>query len=701
MPSLRATAESGPDTASASAPAFRFADLAAIVRRRRTLIFGVATAVVACTFLALLVWPARYAASATIVLEGRKNSVTEQSAVLSALPIDPASLQNQIQILTSRDLAGRVIDKLALTQDPEFSSPGLFAVLFGGDYSPDAAVRQRNLAIDAFLSHLSVDVVGLSTTITVTFSARDPDKAALIANAIADAYVEGQVNAKVVATEQATGWLTERIRQLARQTQDAETAVQRYKAEHNLSEGPEGVSLADQQLVGINTQLVQARSDLAQKQANYDRVRSLLASGQAADASQVVASPLIVQLRQQEAELARQEAQLSTRYGPRHPKMVEIESQRHDLDAKIDEEVHRIAGSLQNDVTTAGAQVASLVASLARAQAEASKQNMARVELRALQANAQSTRTMYESFVTRLRETQDQEEIQTPDARVVSRASPPTSPAAPRRIVILAAAIPAGLLLGLLIALLAERFGAGVAPGRQSVAPATAPARRVPVLAEFPDLARMSASPMPAADYVIDYPASAFARAIAALDRQIAGAGGWSGPRVLMVTSAEPGEGKTAIALSLARAAAGRGQRVVLIEGDARWPAAARMMRVPQLRSGLAEVVTGAAPVSRSLARDARSNVLLLSWAARPARLRELLSSQRMAQLMAHLRASCDLVVVDAPPVRAPESAAYLALTDAVLFVAGTEPHAQPAAVDALAVLAAQRAPTIGIALAS
>ena len=733
-PSIYAPAEvapvAPPHQSEIAVPA-RFADFAEIVRRRRTLILAVASVVIAITFAILLLVPPHYVASATVVLEGRKNNVADQSAVLTALPTDPASLQNQIQILTSRDLADRVVRHLKLDQDPEFApSAGVFGWLFGEDQSADATLRRHNLTVDKFLGRLSVDVIGLSSTIAVYFSSRDAAKAARIANALVDAYVASQVDAKVEAAQSATGWLQQRIRQLAAQVADAEGAVERYKAAHNLSDAPDGTPLVDQQVLAINTQLVQARAELAQKEANYAGTRALLASGHATDASQVVASPLIIQLRQQEADLARQVGQLATRYGPRHPKMLEIESQRRDLEAKIDEEVHRITGALANDVAAQRTEVASLEASLERVQKQSSSSAAARVELKALQANAQSTRTMYESFVTRLRETQDQTAIQMPDARIVSRASVPTSPAPPRRLYVLLASIPAGLLLGLLIALLAERFPLMRAPQprMQTMAPppppplaqaATSalpppqpavqaaatqpppPPPGLPVLAEFPDLSQLGAAArIPAADYVIDHPASGFARAIAALDRQIA-TNRWHAPKVLAVTCGERTLARPTIALSLARAAAARGQRVLLIDADARWPVALPMARAKRARGGIAEVVVGAAPLNKSIARDARSNVMLLSWMARPARLKDLLSSLRMRQLMAHLRAACDLIIVDTPPVAEPEAGALIAYADAVLFVSGTNERDKTARERAIAALESMHAPTVGIALAS
>ncbi len=164
-----------------------------------------------------------------------------------------------------------------------------------------------------------------------------------------------------------TDWLVARTRDLAAQLQAQEAAVQKYKADNNLTEAADGTSLAEQQITAISNQLVTAKADLAQKQATDERVAALIKAGDTADVSQILASPLIVQLRTQQATLIGQESELSTRYGPRHPKLQAVETQKRDLDAKIATEVGRLTGSISNDVAVARANVASLQASLSQA----------------------------------------------------------------------------------------------------------------------------------------------------------------------------------------------------------------------------------------------------------------------------------------------------------------------------------------------
>lgn len=700
---------------------FGMADFFRVIAARQRLIRNVALLTIALAFVVAMSLPTMWTTSASVMLDQRKNTIADQSSVLTALPTDAPSLQNQLQILTSRDLAGQVIDKLGLDRDPEFAgggSAGIGARILGliGLAVPHegAPTASRDEVIDRFLSHLSVDSEGLSTTLSISFAASEPEKAARIANAVAETYIADQLAVKNQITNATTKWLNDRIEQLATQVQAAESAAQKYKADYNLNEAADGTPLTDQQLSAISTQVVQAKADLAQKEAAYDQVKALAQSGNAADVSQVVASPLIVQLRTQQAELVRQEGELATRYGPRHPKRIAAEKQRQDLEAKIQQEVQRISGSIANDVTVARAQVRSLEASLKQAEKNAGTQNLARVKLKALQANAASTRTMYEAFVQRMRETQDA--IQTSDARIISRAPVPESPSSPKRSLIVGASIPAGLLLGIILALLADRFGGG-APARRmeyvaapepapavapvvavaaSHAPVPAPAhesiRSLPVLGEIPN-----AVPTRAASYVYEWPRAAFTHAIGALVDKAANT-----PRtkVIAVCSAQAGEGATTIAASLARMAASKGKRVIVVDADLSAPSVAPTMELTDTQAGLTQVLTGALPLSRALAYDPHSGAAVLPPGPVTHDIQALTGSQAFGDLIGHLRKAMDLVIVDCPPVLTARNFRLIARHCDATWLVVRDGEDRPAVTHAINGLASMGAPNPGIVIA-
>lgn len=695
-----------PELSAPTEPPFGMADFLRLLDKRRALIRNITLLTVAVTAAVMFSMPTLYSTSAVVMLDQRKNAVADQSSVLSAFPTDPSSVQNQIQVLSSRDLALKVIDKLQLAGDPEFNPQ-----LGGGGFSlrsllrPPASMRPdeaRDAVASAFLSKLDVSSLGLSTSIQVGFTSRDPEKAARIANALAKSYTEDQVAVKRDAARKAAAWLTERMHQLSQQMQSQEAAVQLYKAEHDLVEGADGKSLVDEQLVAINTQLINARSDLAEKRAAYERVSALAKTGNAAAITPVVNSKMIGDLRAQEAELVKQEADMATRYGPNHPKMLAIRNEKRDLASKIGREVQGIAGSLESDLEVARSHVGSIEASLARVTRQAREENMARVRLKALEGNLASTRSSYEAFVTRLRAVQDQDDIQLPEARVISSAPIPMAPSSPHRKLFIGAAIPGGLMLGILIALLLERFGNAVAPSSRRLGaptgspPASSPdavpaftatahaAGFVPPPPRPPVLAELASSPdRRLADWVLDHPASPYATGLHTVLTSLVAMRSAHG-LVVTLTAPSTDSSQSVAVLALARMAARAGLRTLVLDAHGGWLAPA----VPA--SGLSAMLAGT-PLATAVQVDTKSSACLLS--APPA----VWGLPGTAGLMASLRQNCDLVLIDA--ARTSAAGVWPAvgqLSDAVLLLAPVRAP-QGELDNALRSLVAMRAPLRGL----
>jgi polysaccharide biosynthesis transport protein len=709
------------------APApFQLADFIRLLDARRTLIIRVVLCTILCALAVALVLPTTYSSSSVVMLDPRKNNVTDLSAVLSPLGNDPAAVQNQIQIITSRDLASTVVDRLKLYDDPEFNlslaQPSLvelvgemFALLNPKNWfeneTPVSGSLGRDRVIDALQRHISADALGLSTTITITATSRDGTKAALIANTLADAYVKSQIATKVGATTATTDWLNTRLQDLAQELQIQQEAIQRYKAEHNLNDSAPGNSIVDQQMVGISAQIVAARSELAEKQAIDDRIGQLVGSGNPADVAQIVSSPLIVQLRSQQATLLAQEGDLNSKYGPLHPKIQAIQEQKRDLDFKITQEVNRLAASAANDVMVARAHLNSLQGSLGGTEGTARTQNMARVQLQALESNAASTRTMYEAFVQRLRQSQNLDEVQTPESRVISSAAVPLHPTGPKRLLIVGASVPLGLLLGVLAALLMEKLGplmparvngaprAAIVPPIPRAAPRAAPPRGPvavwsgpPILGEINDPAQLRA-----ADFVLDYPASKYSHAMARLVRQLeTKPGEEDGAAVVAVTSADNGESRSAIAVSLVRAASKMGKKAILVDCAAQ-RLSSKAIKAP-VKCGLYDVLTGTVPLNQALAKDPRGETYLLSTPKRPANAVTMFASRPMARLVSVLRGGADFVVIDCGPA-GPDAAVIARLADATVLVSKRQMLHSPLVANAARILESAKAAPIGIVI--
>jgi polysaccharide biosynthesis transport protein len=714
----------------ASAPAqVSLIEIWEIARLRMRVILGAAASILILTALFDLSLTPLYKGTAIVMIDERENKTVNVEAVLSGLPTDQASILNQIQILQSHELAWRVISKLRLDRDEEFNGslrkPWTYYLAWLDPFLwfPAPATTQseqeeqqkvKDAVVDRFERRLGVAQIQLSTALQIDFESKEPEKAARIANAIADAYVEDQLNAKFEATLKATQWLAGRLGQLADQARRAQDAVEQYKADNHITEvvGPTGsgvISVLDQQIGALNTQLVQAHTDVAQADANVARVRSLVSSGHVGDVTQVVGSTLIDQLKQQQAELVQKQAEMSMRYGPNHPKMLDLQAEKRDLDAKIREETSHVVGTVENDAAIARAREYSLQSSLNGLESQSTVQGQARVKLRELEANAGSSQALYDTFVARSKETQQQEGLQIPDARIISRSAIPISPSFPNNTLVFAIAIVGSLFAGFVVAFVLERLDRGFRT--------SARAEEVlgyPVLSTLPDVgfdrersrnsqADASGSQskiVNAADIIVDRPLSSYSEAIRALQLGIALSNVDSAPKVVLITSALPGEGKTTTALSLARHIAQTGRKVVLVDADLRRPSVSAVANIGEVTHDLISLLKGEASLDQAMIKDPKSGVMVLATAKQVKNAPDLIESQALARVVKDLRVKFDTIIVDTAPILPVTDTRILArLADTVLFVVRWEQTPRDAATDAVKSLRDVHAPIAGVAL--
>jgi succinoglycan biosynthesis transport protein ExoP len=694
-------------------------DLLRTMRARKWLILGAAAIVIAITAIVISQITPRYRAVALVLLDQRPNKVVDVNAIVSGLPTDPTSIENQLEILKSRTLLARVVNKLSLDQDIEFApsrthslpmlrvfSAEIWARLLDalsalnlreaeapvGSEAPDAG---QDAIIDRLQERLTVETQGRSTAIEISFASASASKAALIANALADAYIEDQLSSKFEVTQNTSKWLSERLQQLSAQAQSSQAAAQQYRAQYHLTDTSSGGgTIVQQQLGQINTQLVAAQAELAEQEAKYTRMLDLQKSGRAADVSEVVSSPLISQLRGQEADLLRQIGELSTRYGPFHPKMRDVESQKRNLDTKITEEIQRVVETVSNAVTVARARVKSLQDSLTALTRSLTEENQIRVKLSDLESVAVSNRSLYESVLAKSKEVQGQQEIQAPDARIISRAEVPRSANFPNKFLAFGMAGPGGLLLGFTLAILVERMGVGFRTRLQ-----VERLLGLPVFSTLPEV-RRSRKENSVADRVVTRPLCLFSEGIHGMSMGLFLSKCGQNAKVVLVSSAWPDEGKTTVAIALARLAARSGKKVFLVDADLRRPSVARKIGEKTAKSGIVNVLSGKGALAEFCIKDPLSQLLILPSRDTPDSPLDLLGSQAMVQLIQRLKDDFDLVVIDSPPVLSVNDAKVLAkLSGAILFVVQWEKTPSDAVMAAISEFATLDAPVTGVVL--
>jgi len=634
-------------------------------------------------------WTAR----AQLLLDPRQPRYADIEAVVAGLPADAATIATQIRLLQSRSFHARVMEDLGLFDDPEFNPlarlaagkvplaprrglsrllsfvPRSWLVALGVEEEPrpllesEAAHLGREAALGAFSSRLEIQGDG-SFVITLGFTSADPEKAARIVNRIAEMFVDDQLKAKLLATSRVSLWLEERLAALKREVEAAEAAVARFRAEHNLmAPAQAGPTLSDQELAELNRELIVARAQLAEKRAKLELVRRLQRSGGRLDSvPEVAASSLIANLRNQETELLRQEAELSTLYGEKHPRMQQLRREKANLEAKIRAEIERILKTLETEERGMAARVAALERQLSGVKTRTVRNREAEVRLRELERQAETSRKLYEELLARYKETREQQETVEPDVRIVAKATPPVSPSTPGPRLFAAVGGGVFFVLGAFLALVLERMDRGLKSAREVEA-----LLGLPTLARVPLLRlRRGAQPF---RQLLDKPLSAYAEAIRAIYTGLKLGSADRPPRVVLVASSLPEEGKTTIAVSLALFAARSGRRVLLVDLDLRRPSVHRALGW-RISAGLVEYVAGERRLEEVVQQDPETGLHFLPIKSQTTDPTELLESPRLRELMDWARDRFDLVVLDSAPLASVTDGRLAALlADRVLFV--------------------------------
>lgn len=650
--------------------------------RRRGVILGI---VVTMTILAAVVisqLTPLFTATAQVMINPRKNQTVNLESALSGLPLDQETIASEIEVIKSKGLAERVVAKLELYRLAEFNSslrpPSVWRALSPKEWLPQSwkeamsgpakvyseeekAALQRAAIIRAFHAGLRIERVERSRVIGISFTSRDAKFAQQIANTVADLYIVEQLEAKFEATKKATGWLNDRLSDLRRQVDISERAVEAFRVQSGLTES-KGVTLVSQQVSELSTQLVLASTKRGESEARLRQVETLLKQRDGiASAAEVLASPLIQSLRGQEATVLRRVAELSEEFGDKHPRMINAKAEIDNIRSKISAEVNRIIQGLRNEVAVARSREAALQNRIRDLEQRVGTMNRSEVQLRALEREAKANRTLYENFLGRFKELSEQGDIQQADARVVSYADMPSSPSFPKSLLLLGLAFVGSLFTGVATAGVIERLDHGFRSMEQIE-------RRtgIPAISLVPMLPRTAKSP---ADYILSNPHSAYSESLRSLFASLHLSNVDDPPKVILMTSSVPEEGKTLTAVSLARLISRTGKKVILIDGDLRRPQVHRNFGLESV-PGLVEVLAGEVALDAALQRDAASGTYVLPAGAKPANPVDLFSSQQLRSLIAGLRGAADMVIIDSAPLAAVSDARILSrLVDKTVFV--------------------------------
>lgn len=665
-----------------AAEAFSLRNLINIFRRRVRLFGAVALVVFLAALLVTARATPRYTAQAQVMLNVRQAQVLDSQQVLSNLPAETGVVDSEVEVLQSRDLARQVAEALRLENDPEFNwalrEPGGLGALIARvqgralprptpPTTPEEIRLGRERAASALRGGLGVQRMGLTYIIGVNFTSLNPEKSARIANAFAGQYIANQVADKGGANRQANAFLEERLNQLRGEVQAAEAAVEAYRSANNLLSSS-GATLTEQEVSTYNQQLATASADQAVEEARLRAARSQLARGSTGgDVGEALQSSVVGQLRAQRSTVAARVADLQARYGPEWPALLRARQELAAIDGQIQAEIQRVISNLEARVQVARDRTASLRSTLGRTRGALAGNNAASVRLNELERNAQSVRTLYEGLLERYQETTNQSGNETADSRLLQAARAPGAPSSPN--------VPVNLVLGFMLALgcglaavvLVELMDDGLITSEDVQRRLGLPMLgTVPLMMSIADRKDRRMAPT---EYLLNRPLSAFAESFRTLRTSIMYAKLGSAAKVVVVTSALPGEGKTTTAVCLAISAAQAGLRVVIVDCDIRRRNVSRLLGV-EADHGLLDVLDGSMPLSEVLLKGEASGAWVLPTAKREFTPREVFNTPEMSALLSRLREDFDMVILDTAPVLAVAETRVLASkADAVMFL--------------------------------
>jgi uncharacterized protein involved in exopolysaccharide biosynthesis/Mrp family chromosome partitioning ATPase len=452
----------------------------------------------------------QYRAETRILIEARESVFTRPSNTTTEADrplLDEEAITSQVEVISSSDILREVATKLNLASHPEFGGSGSSSALRNalvllGLSSDLSRASQEERVVMAMREQLTVFRVDRSRVIVVRFSSEDPKLAAAVPDAIADAYIAVQEQAKRASNVNATDWLEPEIADLRQRVREAEARVAEYRAQADLFTGGQGgtTGLASQQLSDLTSELTRVRAERSAAQARAASIRDALRSGQAIDAtSEVLNAPLVQRLRERHAQLLAERADLSTSLLGNHPRIRAVNAQLAENEQQLDAEMQKVLVSLDSEAAAAQSRERQLMGDLDGAKAATARAEGDEVELRALEREAAAQRELLESYLTRYREAaaRSDRNYLPADARIFSRATVPFEAYFPKVLPITAAAFAAALLLAAVGTLLSELFsGRAMRPARAGY---VEPVEQVamPVVAVEPEpMAAASASPV-------------------------------------------------------------------------------------------------------------------------------------------------------------------------------------------------------------
>jgi len=599
---------------------------------------------------------------------------------------DPEPYYNtQYRILKGRDLTRRVVKRLHLENVPEFNGTAappktpftwvrdLRTQVMAWIRPPAAPASEKpkldetadeSALVSAFIGRVAVEPIKQSRLVDVTFTSIDPNFAALAVNTLLDEYTEQNLSIKLGSSQNMLDWLARELEKQEKKVQESEQALATYREKQNAMSLDDKQNIVTQRLTALNEALIKARTEKIQKESLYNQIKSVSGTPSGDAIPALVSSPQVQALKSKMSELIREKTRLEERYGPKHAQVQANAAQILDTQRQIDFEATKGLQAIKNDYETAVLQERTLAANLEAAKADAQDLSRKSVGYNVMEREAKSNRQVYESLLQREKELRVSSNSRQNNVRIVDRAEIPKAPlaAAGRRTWMVS------MMIGFVLAL-GVAFGLDYMNDTIKTPEDVHRRLKLPFLGLVPSV-RGEKHPLLTSSHV----PHDFGESFRALRTSLISRYPDPGTKLVLVTSAQPLEGKTTTAANIAMALAYGGARVLLIDADMRRPGLHRPLRLTNDR-GLSQVLVGQARVRDVIQRTVDPNLLAITAGVAPPNPSELLASERMRTLLTNLsHGPFDWILIDTPPVLAVTDAVILApLVSGVTYVIGAE----------------------------
>jgi len=670
-----------------------------ILNKRKWTVISLLTLSLTFAIIYILTTTPQFQASVRLVIEKDNPNIVSIKEVMAVDTSTSDYYQTEYKIIESRTIAREVIKRLSLADSEEFNSKinesllskfkqsikqtisnALQSIFYSGKEKKDFEFENSDSSlVNAFISRIEVEPVRNSRLVDIRYTSSHPKRAADIVNTLAHVYIDKNLETKLLAAQDAVKWLHDRVDEERKKVEKAELNLLKYKEEQDIITdfSTDVEKITAQKLAQLNAQVIDAEAHRVEAETRYNQAIELKNKPDMIDSiPEVLRNDLIQNIKKMEVEIYNRMSELSKKYGAKHPRMIAIQSEIDNLKNRKGKEINRIINSLRNEYKVALAKENTLKKALNKQKQENIELNKKSIEYSVLRREAENARHLYDLLIKRFKETSLTEEMKTGNIRIVDRAEIPKFPIAPRKKILILIAMFGGIAFGIVLAFFIEYIDNTI-----KIPDDIREYLNIPYLGPVPSF-DLTKSDIPHPELITYYSSKSTAsESYRGIRTSILFSTAEKSLKVLLVTSAGPGEGKTLTSTNLAITMAQAGTKVLLIDCDMRKPKIHKMFGLTRDQNGMSSLLVGKASKSDAIIRLEDQpidkinvpnipNLDIIICGLIPPNPSEIIGSERMSQLMTELKNDYDRIIIDSPPVTAVTDSTVLAkFVDGVILV--------------------------------